>query len=88
MKLVHPHCNVVVDTGPWVQDLMHILEGEHTISGFLKARNELSARRERWTNWLTQHGYEAGLHYWPCKEGYRFSSGGIATAFALGVTRV
>lgn len=87
MKLVHDHCDVVVDTSPWVQDLMDILEDEHTISGFLEARNELSARHDRWRNWLIQHGYEAGRHYWTCKQGFRFSSGGIATAFVLGVTK-
>ena len=87
MKLVHPHCNVIVDTGPWVQDLMDILEGDHQINNFLTARNELSARREQWIQWLTRHGYEAGRHYWPCKEGFRFSSGGIAIAFALGITK-
>ena len=87
MKLVHPHCNFVVDTSPWTQDLVDIMEGEHTVSLFLKARNELSARQERWIAWLIQHGYEAGRHYWPCKEGYRFSSGGIAIAFALGITK-
>lgn len=63
---------------------MDILEGAHTISDFLEARNDLSARRERWTQWLIKHGYEAGRHYWTCKEGYRFSSGGIATAFVIG----
>ena len=66
---------------------MYILEGKHTISGFLEARKELSVRRERWITWLIQHGYEAGRHYWPCKEGYRFSSGGIAIAFVLGITK-
>jgi hypothetical protein len=86
MKLVHPHCNVIVDTGPWVQDLMDILEGDHQINNFLTARNELSARRERWIQWLTRHGYEAGRHYWPCKQGFRFSSGSIATAFVIGTS--
>lgn len=84
MKLVYPHCNVIVDTEPWTQDLMDILEGNHKIRGFLEARIELSERRERWTKWLIRHGYEAGRHYWPCKQGYRFSSGGIATAFVIG----
>ena len=87
MKLVHPHCNFVVDTAPLVQDLMDILEGEHTISNFIEARNEMSARRDRWRHWLIRHGYEAGRHYWPCKQGFRFSSGGIATAFVLGVSK-
>jgi hypothetical protein len=87
MKLVHDHCDVVVDTGPWVQDLMDIMEGEHTVHNFLIARGELLARQERWTRWLTQHGYQAGRHYWTCKQGYRFSSGGIATAFVLGVLK-
>jgi hypothetical protein len=63
---------------------MDILESDHQIGDFLKARNELSARREQWIQWLIRHGYEAGRHYWPCKEGFRFSSGGLATAFAIG----
>jgi hypothetical protein len=87
MKLVHSHCDFVVDTGPWEQDLMDILEGRHKVGDFLEARKELSARREQWRQWLTQHGYEAGRHYWTCKQGYRFSSGGIATAFVLGVAK-
>ena len=87
MKLVYPHCNFIVDTGPWTQDLMDIMEGEHTVHNFLIARAELLARQERWTRWLTQRGYEAGRHYWTCKEGYRFSSGGIATAFTAGIKK-
>ena len=70
-----------------VQDLMDILEGRHKIGDFLEARNELSARRERWIRWLAQHGYQAGRHYWPCKQGFRFLSGGIATAFVLGIKK-
>ena len=87
MKLVHPHCDFVVDTGPWVQDLMDILEGRHKVGDFLTARDELTARREQWTRWLIRHGYEAGRHYWTCKQGYRFSSGSLATAFVLGVSK-
>lgn len=87
MKLVHPHCNFVLDTRPWVQDLMDILEGRNKEGNFFEAKDELVARNDRWRNWLTRHGYEAGRHYWPCKEGFRFSSGGIATAFALGVSK-
>jgi hypothetical protein len=64
---------------------MNILEGGHEVGDFLQARNELSARHQRWVNWMTKHGYEAGRHYWRCKQGYRFSSGGLATAFVLGV---
>jgi hypothetical protein len=63
---------------------MDVLEGTHKVDDFLEARKELSARRDRWTLWLVKHGYEAGQHYWTCKEGFRFSSGGLATAFALG----
>ena len=66
---------------------MNVLEGKHTIGEFLEARNKLDNRRQEWSKWLIRHGYEAGRHYWTCKEGYRFSSGGIATAFVLGVSK-
>ena len=66
---------------------MDILEGRNKEGNFFEAQDELVARNDRWRNWLTRHGYEAGRHYWPCKEGFRFSSGGIATAFALGVSK-
>ena len=84
MKLVHPHCNVVVDTEPWVQDLMAILKGPHDITEFLAARRQLSQRQQHWQTWLIQHGYQAGRDYWTCKEGYRFSSDGLALMFVIG----
>jgi hypothetical protein len=67
---------------------MDILEGGLDAGDWMWARNEFTARHERWVRWMIQHGYEAGRHYWPCKEGYRFSSGALATAFVLGVCNV
>lgn len=84
MKLVHPHCDIVVDTKPWVQDLLDTLEGAHEISQFLRAREQLDQRQQQWQQWLTQHGYQAGRDYWRCKEGYRFSHPSLALAFTIG----
>jgi hypothetical protein len=87
MKLVHNHCDIVVETRPFMQDVMVILEGGLDAGDWRWARKEFTARHERWIKWMIQHGYEAGRHYWPCKEGYRFSSGALATAFVLGITK-
>ena len=84
MILVHAHCDVIVDTEPWVQDLMAVIKRPHDITEFLAARKQLEERNKRWQRWLIEHGYQAGRDYWPCKEGYRFSNDSLAFAFMLG----
>jgi hypothetical protein len=84
-KLVHPHCNIVVNIDPWRQAIMD--RNEQTLTGFLKVRKELSDSHEKWMRWLIKHGYQLGQDYFRCEEGYRFSSEKLAKEFILGALK-
>ena len=83
-KLVHPHCNIVVNIDPCIQEIIdRNYRNKPNIGGLLDARKEISLRHERWIKWMITQGYNVGQHYFRCIEGYRFSSDNIAKEFIL-----
>jgi hypothetical protein len=87
-KLVHPHCNIVVNIDPIREEIIdRNYRKAPGIRGLLNAREEISDRHEKWMKWLINQNYNLGQHYFRCEEGYRFSSDNIAKEFILGALK-
>ena len=94
MTKLYKQCNIRIDTETLFQDLIDKILDVHpatpknkgkgfTLSDTMEYREEMAQRETRMHEWFLKRGYQCGVDYFPCEQGFRVKNPATVTAFLL-----